>query len=142
MTPQKTQQVPCGGAGSAGRRPLVAVLLLLFIYRSSQMRRRGRALRLGCQQQSGGDLAPPRRPAERRSSQRTEGERDRAICGTDVADTSLNGARKETAGSTSRSVFREPTWKYQITFALVIVKRNKRPSQKNVPPEKQRAERR
>lgn len=32
------QQVPCGRPGSAGCRPLVAVLLLLFIYRSSQMR--------------------------------------------------------------------------------------------------------
>lgn len=32
------QQVPGGGAGCAGCRPLVAVLLLSFIYRSGEMR--------------------------------------------------------------------------------------------------------
>lgn len=33
-----------------------------------------------------GDLAAAWRPAESRSSQRTEGERGRAICGTDMVD--------------------------------------------------------
>lgn len=93
------QQVPRGRPGSDGRHPLVAILLLLFIYRRSQMRWWVRELCLGCQEQSGScwrrgffwrgvDLAPRWLPADSRSSQRTEGERGRAICGTDMVDVS------------------------------------------------------
>lgn len=46
------QQVPCGGSGSVECHPLGAVLLLLFIYRRSKMRRRGERC-VGCQQQAG-----------------------------------------------------------------------------------------
>ncbi len=76
------------------------VVVIYLQKQSDEMMRR--ELCLGCQEQPGsccwrrgffggareGDLAPTWRPTESRSSQRTEGERGRAICGTDMVDVS------------------------------------------------------